>query len=243
MNLSLVVDSLPRLLDGLLVTIEITTLALLLGLIAAVPLALARVSRNPLAWMPVYGYIFYFRGTPLLVQLFLIYYGSGQFRPELEALGLWVYFREAYFCAVLTLTLNTAAYTAEIFRGAIQAVPHGEIEAARACGMSRGLLYRRIVLPKAFRLALPAYSNEVVFLFQATSLVSIITLLDLTGVARVIVARTFAVYEIYIAAGLLYLACTYLILWVFRKVEFRLSGHLRPQHQPEPEKVRAPLPG
>ena len=120
-----------------------------------------------------------------------------------------------------------AAYTAEILRGAIQAVPHGEVEAGRAMGMSRGLLYRRIILPKAFRIALPAYSNEVVFLFQATSLVSIITLLDLTGVARVLVARTFAVYELYIAAGLIYLACTYLILWVFRKVEHRLSAHLR----------------
>jgi len=227
MDLSLVINSLPQLLSGLLVTLEITALALVIGLALAIPLALLRVSRNPLVRAPVYGFIFYFRGTPLLVQLFLIYYGSGQFRPELEALGLWTFFREAYFCAVLALTLNTAAYTAEILRGAIQAVPHGEIEAARAMGMSRGLLYRRIVLPKAFRIALPAYSNEVVFLFQATSLVSIITLLDLTGVARVLVARTFAVYELYIAAGLIYLACTYLILWVFRRVERRLFAHLR----------------
>lgn len=240
MNLEIVLASLPRMLDGLLVTLEITALALALGLVLAVPLALLRVSRNPFAWMPVYGYIFYFRGTPLLVQLFLVYYGSGQFRAELEALGLWVWFREAYFCAILTLTLNTAAYTAEILRGGIQAVPHGEIEAARACGMSRWLLYRRIVLPKAFRLALPAYSNEVVFLFQATSLVSIITLLDLTGVARVIVARSFAVYEIYITAGLLYLVCTYFILWVFRRVEHRLSGHLRPQTDELARRARAP---
>ena len=113
---------------------------------------------------------------------------------------------------------------------------HGtDPKAARAMGMSRGLLYRRIVLPKAFRIALPAYSNEVVFLFQATSLVSIITLLDLTGVARVLVARTFAVYELYIAAGLIYLACTYLILWVFRRIERRLFAHLR---RPEAEKAK-----
>lgn len=240
MNLELAYNSLPQLFTGLLVTLEITAAALLLGLALAVPLALLRVSRNPLAWMPVYGYIFYFRGTPLLVQLFLVYYGSGQFRVELESLGLWTYFREPYFCAILTLTLNTAAYTAEILRGGIQAVPHGEVEAARACGMSRGLLYRRIILPKAFRLALPAYSNEVVFLFQATSLVSIITLLDLTGVARVIVARSFAVYEIYITAGLLYLACTYLVLWVFRRVEHRLSAHLRPQEDELTRRARAP---
>ena len=235
MNLTLVINSLPQLLNGLLLTLEITALALVIGLVTAVPLALMRLSRNPLIRGPVYGFIFYFRSTPLLVQLFLIYYGSGQFRTELEVLGLWTFFREAYFCAVLALTLNTAAYTAEILRGAIQAVPHGEIEAARALGMSRGLLYRRIVLPKAFRIALPAYSNEVVFLFQATSLVSIITLLDLTGVARVLVARTFAVYELYIAAGLIYLACTYLILWVFRRIERRLFAHLR---RPEAEQAK-----
>ena len=235
MNLTLVINSLPQLLNGLLLTLEITALALVIGLVTAVPLALMRLSRNPLLRGPVYGFIFYFRGTPLLVQLFMIYYGSGQFRTELEVLGLWTFFREAYFCAVLALTLNTAAYTAEILRGAIQAVPHGEIEAARALGMSRGLLYRRIVLPKAFRIALPAYSNEVVFLFQATSLVSIITLLDLTGVARVLVARTFAVYELYIAAGLIYLACTYLILWVFRRIERRLFAHLR---RPEAEQAK-----
>lgn len=227
MNLQLIWDSLPALLDGAVLTIEITALALAIGLVMAVGFALMRVSANPLLRWPIFAYIFYFRGTPLLVQIFLIYYGSGQFRPELEALGLWPYFREAYFCAVLALTLNTAAYTAEILRGGIQGVPHGEVEAARACGMSGALLYRRIILPKAFRIALPAYSNEVVFLFQATSLVSIITLMDLTGVARVIVARSFAVYEIYITAAIVYLILTYGVLWVFRRVEFRLSGHLR----------------
>lgn len=220
-------DSLPRLLDGAWLTIEITVVSVSIGLVLAVPLGLLRVSKNPLLWMPAYGYILYFRGTPLLVQIFLIYYGSGQFQPQLDALGLWVFFREAWFCAVLSLTLNTAGYTAEILRGAIQAVPHGEVEAARSCGMSGGLLYRRIILPKAFRLALPAYSNEVVFLFQATSLVSIIALMDLTGVARVIAARSFAIYEIYITAGIIYLIVTYGILYVFKKVEFRLSGHLR----------------
>ena len=227
MDFDVIIDSIPKLLDGAVLTIEITALSVVIGLAFSVPLALMRVSQNPALWMPVYGYIFYFRGTPLLVQIFLIYYGSGQFREEFEALGIWQYFREPYFCAVLTLTLNTAAYTAEILRGAIRAVSYGEVEAARACGMSRGLLYRRIILPKAFRLALPAYSNEVVFLFQATSLVSIITLLDLTGVARIIVARSFAVYEVYITAGIIYLIVTYGILYIFRRVEHRLSGHLR----------------
>lgn len=240
MNLQLVVESLPQLLGGLSLTLQITVISVFLGLAVAVPAALMRLSLNPFLRWPAHAYIFYFRGTPLLVQLFLIYYGGGQFRAELEALGLWTYFREAYFCAVLALTLNTGAYTAEILRGSIQAVPHGEVEAARACGMSGWLLFRRIVLPKAFRLALPAYSNEVIFLFQATSLVSIITLLDLTGVARSIVARTFAVYEIYIAAGLIYLTCSYGILYIFKRVEKRLMAHLRPEERRQAQKAADP---
>ncbi len=227
MAFDLVLKSLPRFLEGTLVTIEVTGLSVIIGLCLAVPLALMRVSRNPLLWMPVYGFIFYFRGTPLLVQIFLIYYGSGQFQEVLSQAGLWVFFREAHFCAILSLTLNTAAYTAEILRGAIQAVPFGEVEAARACGMSGALLYRRIILPKAFRLAWPAYTNEVVFLLQASSLVSIITLMDITGVARVIAARTFAFYEMFLTAAALYLILVYGVIFLFRKIEYRISGHLR----------------
>lgn len=227
MNLDVIIDNLPRFAAGLALTLEITAISVVIGFLFALPLALLRVSRNPMLWMPVYGYIFYFRGTPLLVQLFLIYYGSGQFREELEAIGLWGFFREPYNCAILSLTLNTAAYSAEILRGAIQAVQHGEIEAARACGMSGSLLYRRIILPKAFRVGLPAYTNEIVFLFQATSLVSIISLLDLTGVARILISRSFAAYEIWIFTGALYLAVSYAIIWLFGKLEHHWSGHLR----------------
>ncbi len=241
-DLAVIVESLPQMLDGLLLTLELTLLSLAIGFAASIGLALLRIQRNPLLWMPVYGFVFFFRGTPLLVQIFLVYYGSGQFRFELMDLGLWTWFRDAYFCAVFTLTLNTAAYTTEILRGAIRAVPYGEVEAARACGMSGALLYRRIILPKAFRFALPAYSNEVVFLFQATSLVSIITLMDLTGVARTLVSQTFDVYEIYITAGLLYLAVTYAILGLFRRVEDRWSGHLRDPRE-TPPKRRGPLAG
>ena len=227
MDLAIVWESLPRLLDGAALTLEITVISLLVGLALAVPLAIMRLSPNPLLWMPVYGYILYFRGTPLLVQLFLVYFGSGQFRPFFDQIGLWVLFREAYFCALLTLTLNTAAYTAEILRGAIRGVPRGDIEAARAVGMSGALLYRRIVLPKAFRLALPAYTNEIVFLLQATSLVSIITLMDLTGVARFVVARSFEPYKLYIAIALMYLAMTYFFVFVSGRIERRLSAHMR----------------
>ena len=233
MDLTIIWESLPRLLGGALLTLEITGLSIMIGLALAVPLAVMRLSHNSYIRIPVYSYIFYFRGTPLLVQLFLVYYGSGQFQEFLDRAGLWVFFREAYFCAVLTLTLNTAAYTAEILRGSIQSIPRGEVEAARAHGMSGFLLYRRIVLPKAFRLALPTYTNEVIFLLQATSLVSIITLLDLTGVARIIVARSFEPYKLYIAAGVIYLLITYLILYISKRVEHRLSTHLRDRSSPK----------
>jgi polar amino acid transport system permease protein len=223
----LVADAVPDLMEGAVLTFELVTLSLLIGLVLALPLALMRTSKSRLLWMPAYGYIFYFRGTPLLVQIFLTYYGLGQLEAVRESF-LWPIFREAYWCAIIAFSLNTAAYTAEIFRGAIQAVPVGEIEAARAVGMSRGLQLRRIVLPSALRLALPAYSNEVILMLKGSALASTITLLDITGVARVIVSNTFAPYEIYITAGALYLTLTYFITRLFKHAEWRLSPHLRP---------------
>ncbi len=227
MDISIVQDCIPQLLQGAVTTVELTAVSLAIGLCLAVPFAVMRTHRNPLLWMPIYVFNFYFRGTPLLVQIFLIYYGSGQFQTYLTQAGLWMVFQKATFCAVLTLTLNTAAYTCEILRGGIEAIPFGEIEAARACGMSGLLLYRRMIFPKAFRLAWPAYTNEVVFLLQATSLVSIITVMDITGVARMVASRSFAFYEIYITAAVLYLILVYGVLFLFQKVEYRLSGHLR----------------
>jgi His/Glu/Gln/Arg/opine family amino acid ABC transporter permease subunit len=227
MDFSVIADNLPRFLSGAWITVQLTTISVLIGLVCAVLVALARLSPNPLLSWPAYAYMFYFRGTPLLVQIFLIYYGSGQFVNELRSVGLWQFFREPYFCAILTLTLNTAAYTAEILRGAIRAVPFGEVEAGRAYGMSRTLILRRVILPKAFRLALPAYTNEVIFIFQATSLVSIITIMDLTGIGRVIIAETFRTFEIWIFVGLCYLVMSYGILYLLKRLEYRLSGHLR----------------
>ncbi len=225
MDWNLIVESLPKLLAGAGQTLEITLVSVIFGLMLAIPLALARLSKNPLLSWPAYGFVFYFRGTPLLVQLFLIYYGSGQFRDALESAGLWTYFRNAWFCAALTLTLNTAAYSAEIFRGAIQAVPRGEIEAGKAFGMSGWLLFRRIIMPKAFRIALPAYGNEVVFLLQATSLASAITVVELTGAADLIRSKTFAVYEMYLTAAALYLILTYILVYGFRLLEKRLHAY------------------
>jgi His/Glu/Gln/Arg/opine family amino acid ABC transporter permease subunit len=226
MDFSVISDNLPAFFSGTLVTLQITVISVAIGFCLAIVLAVLRVSKNPLVWMPVYAFNFYFRGTPLLVQLFLIYYGSGQFQEALEAIGLWQFFREAYFCAVLTLTLNTAAYAGEIFRGGIQGVAFGEIEAARACGMSGIKLYRRIIVPAALRIAWPAYTNEVVFLLQASSLVSIITLMDITGVARVAAAQTFAFYELFLLAAAIYLILVYGVIFLFRKVEKRINAHL-----------------
>ena len=221
------VDSIPALLEGMVMTVQLIALALALGLCLAIPLALARVSRHAVLWMPVYAFIFVFRGTPLLVQIFIVYYGLGQSEAVRESF-LWLVFKEAYWCAIFTFTLNTAAYTAEILRGAIQAVPHGELEAARALGMPKLLILRRITVPSAFRLALPAYGNEIILILKGSALASTITLLDITGVARVIVARTFAPYELFLIAALMYLALTLVIVRTLKYAEWRLSPHLRP---------------
>lgn len=204
LNLALMWESVPDLLGGLLVTLELTVLSLILGLALALPLAALRTARSRILWMPAYGYITFFRGTPLLVQIFLIYYGTGQF-DWIRETPLWPLLRQAYWCAILAFSLNTAAYTAEILRGAIEAVPRGETEAGLALGMSRWLVFRLISLPRAFRLALPAYGNEIILVIKSSSLASTITLLDITGVARTLVAHTYAPYEVFLVAGALYL--------------------------------------
>jgi len=241
-----ITDNLDRFFDGALLTLKLTLISSAIGLAVAVPMAIGRLSSNPFIKWPIFGYMFYFRGTPLLVQLFLVYYGSGQFSPELRAIGLWDgFFRDAHFCALLTLMLNTSAYTAEILRGAILGVPHGEVEAAKAVGMSRLMMLRRVILPRAFRIGLPAYTNEFVFLFQATSLVSVITLLDLTGVARDVIADTFRSYTVWIFVGAVYCAISYFFFFLFRRLEWRWSGHLRPRPGMDPTKPKrgaAPVP-
>ncbi|MCE3250066.1 MAG: transporter permease [Geminicoccaceae bacterium] len=175
MNLELMWQSVPKLLGGLVLTLELVTLSLLLGFVVAVGIALMRVSPYRALSGLAYVYVFVFRGTPLLVQIFLIYYGLGQFEAIRDSF-LWTFFREPFWCAILALTLNTGAYTGEIIRGGIESVPWGQIEAARACGMSRVLLFRRIVFPIAIRQALPAYGNEVILMVKSSSLASTITL-------------------------------------------------------------------
>ena len=227
MDLGFMAETWLALLAGLPLTLKLAGASVLCGGAAALLLALMSLSGHAaLAW-PARAVVFVFRGTPLLVQIFLIYYGLGQFRPTLQAWGLWWFFREAYWCALLALSLNTAAYSAEIIRGAILSVPHGQIEAGRACGMGPMLLARRIMAPVALRQALPAYSNEIISMVKATSLASVITLAEVTFIAQKLIAQTFRAVEIFICAGSIYLLINILVTRAIFGLEYWLSPHLR----------------
>ncbi|WP_207462729.1 ABC transporter permease [Azospirillum sp. SYSU D00513] len=226
MNWELMWSSLPRLLGGVPLTLQLVGLALAGGALVAFGTALMRLSSNPVLRGIASGYVFLFRGTPLLVQMFLIYYGLGQFE-WVRGSFLWTVLREPYWCAILAMMLNTGAYTSEILRGAIQSVPHGQVEAARACGMSRALAFRRIVLPVAIRQMLPAYGNEIILMVKASSLASTITLMEVTGLARRMIAQTFAVFELFILAGAIYLLINFLAARLIRYAEWRLTPYLR----------------
>jgi arginine/ornithine transport system permease protein len=175
---------------------------------------------SPWAWRPVWAFTYVMRGTPLLVQIFLLYYGLAQFEVVRESV-LWPLLRSAGFCAVAAFVLNTGAYTTEILHGAMRAVPAGEIEAAKSLGMSRWTTFRRIVLPSAFRRSLPAYGNEVVLMLHATSLASVVTLYDLTGAAREVNSRYYLPFEAFITAGVCYLLLTFVLVAMFRAAERR----------------------
>lgn len=238
MDFTPIVENFDLYLDGLWTTVQLVTLALILGFLLSVPMGLARTSKNPLINWPVFAYTYFFRGTPLLVQMFLIYYGLGQFEAVQNSI-FWPFLREAYWCALLAFTLNTAGYTAEILRGAIENMPYGEIEAAKACGMSKSTALRRIILPSSFRRALPAYSNEVIFMLHGSAIASVITIVDITGAARIVNSRALAPYEAFITAGLFYMVLTFSIVWVFKQVERRWFAHLRPREHKQAKQQRA----
>lgn len=222
------------LLGGVPMLLQLTAISVSVGAVLAVLLALMRLSGNPLLDYPARGYVFVFRGTPLLVQIFLIYYGLGQF-PEIRQSIAWPFLRQPYWCGILALTLNTAAYAAEIIRGGILSVPFGQIEAARACGMSRFLIFRRIILPQGLRTALPAYGNEIILMTRATALTSVITLMEVTGIASKLVSETFRAIEVFVCAGAIYLIINFLISRAIALAERRLSPQMamRPA-APEP---------
>ncbi len=238
MDFAVITGNIDIYLQGLKNTLILVSISLVFGLVMAIPLAVLRTSGNVYIQAPIRAFVYFFRGTPLLVQMFLVYYGFGQFEVMRESV-LWPLFKEAYFCALFTFSLNTCAYTTEIIRGAIVATPHGEIEAARAAGMSTFLMLRRIVLPSAFRRALPAYSNEIIFMLHGSSLASVITIIDITGAARIINSRFYSPYEAFLTAAAFYMAITFTIVYLVRKLEKRWQGHLMPLEQ-SVTKIEAP---
>ena len=219
-------DTFLKLSAALPVTLGLFISAFLCGGVLAVGILALRMSRWRVLSAFARGYILVFRGSPLMIQLFLIYYGLGQFGVIRHSL-FWPFLREPFTCAVLALSLCTAAYTAEILRGALLAVPPGQVEAGMACGMSRGLLLRRIIAPVMLRYALPAYSTEAILLVKSTALASLVTVWDVTGVAQQIIQRTYRTMEVFICAALIYLVLNYLVVRAVAWLEYRLSPHLR----------------
>ena len=226
MDFSIILENLPLLFKGLWLTIQLLILGLIFGLILAMPLAYAARSSNKIIRWLAKAYIYVFRGTPLIIQLFIVYYGLSQFDWLRESF-IWPVFKQAYWCAVLAFSMNTAAYTAEILRGAMENTNRGELEAADAFGYSPWAKYRHIVLPSAIRRSIPAYGNEVIFMLHATALAGVITLVDLFGAAKIINSRYYAPFESFIAAGLFYLCLTFTIVFIFKMAEKHFLQHLR----------------
>jgi polar amino acid transport system permease protein len=213
-------------LSGLLVTLELVAISIVFGAILSVPVAYARMSKNRVLSALAYAYVYFFRGTPLLAQTFLVYYGLGSFRPELQAIGLWTFFRDAWYCAIFAFSLNTAAYQAEILRGAVESVPKGQWEAAAALGLSRLQTLRKIVLPQALIVALRPYGNEIVLMIKGSAIVAIITVYDLMGETRRAYSRTFD-FQTYLWAAIIYLALVETLRHVVDWIERRLTRHLK----------------
>ena len=224
-----------RLLSGLGITAEVVLASCGMGFLLSYPLARARMSRHRLLAWPALTYVTYFRGTPLLCQLYIVYYGAGEVRPLLTSLGVWWFFRDSFFCCLFAFTLNTAAYQGEIVRGAILSIPKGQVEAARALGLPPYRILRHVVGPQALLVALRPLGNELISIIKASALAAIVTLLDLMGQTRFIFARTFD-FTIYLYAALIYLAITEVISRLWNWMERGLSRHLAPA----PERVATP---
>jgi octopine/nopaline transport system permease protein len=212
--------------SGLILTLGLTLTSLAMGFVLSVPLGLLRASRSQWLSVPILAFTFVFRGTPLLVQLFLIYYGFGQVGFIRET-ALWLVFREPLWCALAAFTINSTAHTTEIFSAGFRAVPIGQTEAAKSLGLSRLQTVRLITFPLMLRIAFPAYTNEMIAMLKASSLASTVTLLEVTGLARKLVSATFAPYEVFIVAGLLYLATTLCLTALSRRVEAYLNRTAR----------------
>ena len=222
MDIGLMATSLPKLLSAAVVTLKLLSLSLFFGLFIGLLFAILRLNKNPLINKFAYGYSYVFRGTPLLVQIFIIYYGLGQIE-YFRSTFLWVVFKEPYWCAIIAFALNTGAYTSEILRSAFQTIKPGIIEAGKSLGISNKIILYKIQIPVAIRQSLPAYGNEIILMMKGTSLASTVTLMDITGVAKHIVSTTYKPLEIFILAGCIYLFMTFIIHNLIKYLEKKYS--------------------
>jgi len=210
MDFELMVNSFPKLLNATVITLKLLSLSLFFGLFIGLLFAVMRLNKNPIINKFAYGYSYVFRGTPLLVQIFIIYFGFGQIEFIRDSF-LWVILKEPYWCAIIAFALNTGAYTSEILRSAFQTISKGYIEAGKSLGISNKIIFYKIQIPIAIKQSLPAYGNEIILMLKGTSLASTVTLMDLTGVAKYIISTTFKPIEVFIVAGSIYLFMTFLI--------------------------------
>ena len=222
MDLELMINSFPKLLNAAVITLKLLSVSLIIGLFIGLFFAILRLNKNIFINKFAYGYSYVFRGTPLLVQIFIIYFGLGQIE-YLRSTILWVILKEPYWCAIIAFALNTGAYTSEILRSAFQTIKPGIIEAGKSLGISNKVIFYKIQIPIAIRQSLPAYGNEIILMMKGTSLASTVTIMDLTGVAKYIISTTFKPIEVFIVAGGIYLFMTFIIHNVIKFLEKKYS--------------------
>ena len=222
MDLELMINSFPKLLNAAVITLKLLSVSLIIGLFIGLFFAILRLNKNIFINRFAYGYSYVFRGTPLLVQIFIIYFGLGQIE-YLRSTVLWVILKEPYWCAIIAFALNTGAYTSEILRSAFQTIKPGIIEAGKSLGISNKIIFYKIQIPIAIRQSLPAYGNEIILMMKGTSLASTVTIMDLTGVAKYIISTTFKPIEVFIVAGGIYLFMTFIIHNLIKFLEKKYS--------------------
>lgn len=227
MRVDLVLDNWELFAKGVWMTLQLTFLSVLIGFLIALPSGIARARRKPWVSPAINAYVYVFRGTPLLVQTFLIYYGLSQF-PFIRESWAWTILRDPWWCALIAFSLNSGAYATEIIRGAVETTPSGEIEAAVALGMTPRQTDCLVLIPSALRRALPQYGNEVVFMLHGSVVASVITLQDILGAGRTLNAKFYLAYEGFLTAAILYMAITFVLVAIFRGLEHRYLKHLRP---------------
>ena len=222
MDFELMINSFPKLLNAAVVTLKLLSVSLIVGLFIGLLFAILRLNKNIFINKFAYGYSYVFRGTPLLVQIFIIYFGLGQIE-SLRSSFLWVILKEPYWCAIIAFALNTGAYTSEILRSAFQTIKPGIIEAGKSLGISNKIIFYKVQIPIAIRQSLPAYGNEIILMLKGTSLASTVTLMDLTGLAKYIISTTFKPIEVFIVAGGIYLFMTFIIHNLIKFLEKKYS--------------------